>query len=1120
MKKLERLSILSLTSLMLFSLMSCNNNNSSSIDSGNTDQDKDDVKFDKTTIYDAYEEDRPDYGFDYESNYVRPEPPTAETRYDPDFDPAYKNGTVTTKTRMEAENAEINYVGNSTSAWKNEYSDVNNMAFDFRLSGKLATRNLNTPGSNATFRFNSDKSYTVKMNLRVSVWDDTHVPFVISDYFDVRSEGTKDDVRVYSYANTKDMSISWDETEEMVSGGEVNSKYFHFATIELDVAIYKGSTALIVEYLGKGGANIDYLELDTSASITGFDSTHYTDGDVANPTDGSQWYISEYPTDDTDGTFTVRKYIDNAYRSFSYGLPKYKTDGQLTSGYSSKVISEGKTEYSFTFKNGVYTFVDDPNRTSTITLSDYPNVTFKNGTNTLQKKPGETINLDDFATIEDGRTIQSINIIDNKGIIMTSGAPGEIKVPMEDSYIEVITSPAKGYTWLSIGSGASRTYNTDGLSNSSFTGKTSFEKNINVRGEKYTETGLGITTTGTIAKDSGLRFDTKYTVTKGTYEFLYNFENKGNDIVSLRGYQISASAEYKSDLTMEKSERYVMHIELQPGQSTTIKAQYNVGANGNFLTYFVANNEMKGMNLGMSMSVRSLGSAALAHPYAPECVKGECTHGSEEKYILTLGDGYKFADGSTSKEVLEASTLPEINNETGKEIAGWYTKDEKYIYDINSFTMPKENITIYPFFNPIYGTSLVPCSGSKKTPYLPDYFGNLSATDEEKKSEEYLAKFVDENLGYKDAIIDNIKGAELSTKVGLKDQDYFRMLTSVGTNGIVANKNYRFNFKFENRGNEAITFETIQVQGGIKVTSEEGAITTGNITLQPNEIKDVSIEINLTNKNSNIMTVVAMHSEVNNLKLGVAIAKEDDITIKNKYTLKIANNNVTFKDGTSSIELAQGEEMPEIINNVEDRTIIGWTNGTKTFNVGEFKMIANNITLKPIFSVKNEFKSLVPCSEQNSGKPSNLSGLIIKNFNKVTTSSTLVDGGENGCLEKGYLVNYNGVMAKDNAFRLNSTVGSTAVVTKGKNHQFAYNFENKGTTDIHLKLYQINTGTNITDNISVDIDLKPGESMSTILNANFATGSDNKNALSYFVITQAMDEGMNLGISMSVKLAQ
>ena len=419
-------------------------------------------------------------------------------------------------------------------------------------------------------------------------------------------------------------------------------------------------------------------------------------------------------------------------------------------------------------------------------------------------------------------------------------------------------------------------------------------------------------------------------------------------------------------------------------------------------------------------------------------------------YTLTLGDGYKFADGSTSKEVLEASTLPEINNEAGKEIAGWYTKDEKYIYDINSFTMPKENITIYPFFNPIHGTSLVPCSGSKKTPYLPDYFGNLSATDEEKKSEEYLAKFVDENLGYKDAIIDNIKGAELSTKVGLKDQDYFRMLTSVGTNGIVANKNYRFNFKFENRGNEAITFETIQVQSGVKVDAIDGSVTTGNITLQPNEIKDVSIEINLTKKNSNIMTVVAMHSEVNNLKLGVAIAKEEVIDVSKKYNLTIESNNVTFKNGEKTIQLSSGESIPEVISNVTDRTIVGWTDETNIYETN-FVMGENDITIKPIFSSKNGFTNLKLGSGQGTGKPnkSNTSNLSIDKFNNIASSQTLVNGGENGYLENGYLISYSDAMALNSAFRVDTIVSSSAVVILGKNHQFAYNFENKGTTDIH-----------------------------------------------------------------------
>lgn len=59
----------------------------------------------------------------------------------------------------------------------------------------------------------------------------------------------------------------------------MNSDYFHFATIILNVAIYADDTSVTLEYEGKSGGNVDYVEFDTSAKISGFDDKFYSDGD-------------------------------------------------------------------------------------------------------------------------------------------------------------------------------------------------------------------------------------------------------------------------------------------------------------------------------------------------------------------------------------------------------------------------------------------------------------------------------------------------------------------------------------------------------------------------------------------------------------------------------------------------------------------------------------------------------------------------------------------------------------------------------------------------------------------------------------------------------------------------
>lgn len=456
MKKfLSLISCLLLAVVIVFSVTACGEQTEPPLPGGDGDG-----VVDKPTLGDIYDPDRPDYDFDNDYDYVRPDPPKTETRFDPEPDPAYASGGATKVTRMEAENAEVNLLASFEDKWKRELSDVNNLAFDFRLSNKLCTRNLNdkqTSGTSIDFNFVSDKSYTVKMRANLSVYDSesSDPEYVISDNFDIRSEGrNKNDDVIYSYSNTNDMTVNVEETEELVSGGDVKSRYFHFAVVEFNVAIYEGETTVSFEFDGNGkGCNLDYIEFDTSANISGWNNGNYNDGDVADSEDGTYWYISKQPTETETGIFTSMKYIDGAYRTYNYGLPALKTaEGQMTEGYTAKTVN-GKPGYAFTFKNGEVSFVPGEYAETTATIHEKSLVKFVGNKDTLTKKVGDTLETSDFDQIE-GQMIYSVNVYDTKGNFIEAATPGSWKFPVYPVVLEVAETLPEGSRVLAKGKNA------------------------------------------------------------------------------------------------------------------------------------------------------------------------------------------------------------------------------------------------------------------------------------------------------------------------------------------------------------------------------------------------------------------------------------------------------------------------------------------------------------------------------------------------------------------------------------------------------------------------------------------------------------------------------------------
>ena len=573
------------------------------------------------TLGDIYDPNRPDYDFDYDYDYVRPEPPETEIMTIPEPDPAYAAGSATKVTRMEGENAQVSLKADFDDAWKNQLSDVNNLAFDFRLSNKFCTRNLNdrwTPGTELTFNFKSDKSYSVKMKANISTHEnDVYTP---SSNFSIRSQGTnsRGDV-IYSYADLDEISIPREETTILVSGGNANSTYFHFYVIEFEAAIYEGDTQIIFEFNGGKGCNLDYIEIDTSANISGWDDEFYTDGDTANPENGTMWYISEQPTDTAEGTFTATKYIDGAYRSYSYGLPALKDDeGNLTEGYTSSVVG-GKTQYSFDFKNDVYTFVPGEAVQTTATLHENSLAKFAGGKTTLTKAVGEVVQASDFEEVN-GRAASGIRVYSDKGALLETSLAGTFTMPAYPVTIEVVTFELPdGYTLYDCGNeqstrlpqpvygGADKTLMTHSAAFDTMVKGTNPEDAM--LGSVFTYAGkispTGFDADGVMA-DTQFRFntvmssDSAVVVLNKEHSFIYNIENLGTSALHLRLNQVNSGNSVEDD-------DEGVDIDLEPGDSMTITINISFkkgSANKNALALFTVTQEMPSMKFGLAMAAK------------------------------------------------------------------------------------------------------------------------------------------------------------------------------------------------------------------------------------------------------------------------------------------------------------------------------------------------------------------------------------------------------------------------------------------------------------------------------------------------------------------------------------
>ena len=354
--------------------------------------------------------------------------------------------------------------------------------------------------------------------------------------------------------------------------------------------------------IGAGGANIDYIELDSSATFTGFDNNHYND-------DTSRWYISTKPTDTTAGTITVEREFEGAMKKYSYGLPAIKDEnGKVNSLYTEKNV-DGMPEYTFKVKN--QTLKISYNSMTTITLKDYPKVKFANGTGTLTKPSGSTLSYADFALCEGDRKVSNFDVYAAGDKRIGSAIPDSYVIPDENISLKALTYIKDGFKLLDPGSEQTdrlpqrRAESTAAFDDNLFTNTATNNQVIKGGENGFDETGVVFGYNGTLPKGGIFRVNTVVGSTavitlNKAHQWAYTFENKGTSNIDFRFNQVNSGA------NIEPNDEGVM-IKLAPGESIqfTITMSFTLGSdNKNALSMFTVLSDCENMKLGFAMSCK------------------------------------------------------------------------------------------------------------------------------------------------------------------------------------------------------------------------------------------------------------------------------------------------------------------------------------------------------------------------------------------------------------------------------------------------------------------------------------------------------------------------------------
>ena len=537
--------------------------------------------------------------------------------------------------RLEAECAETVY-GEST-AERGNYSDAYNLRFGTTLSGLLATANMNKAvGDKQIFKFNSDKALSkVVLRMKVGNYGDT---IVLSDYFNLTINGEEVDLTSTTLGAENSVVVD-------------NNKWLRFATVEFEVSLKNGENQLVFEHTQTNSniGNLDYVEFETSATISGFDNNKYTDTT-------SVWAVTKQPGIIEEGELTCTSGDGEKAKIVKYVLPVLRKESSVY-GYASDGDSE---TYTLTIK-GVKILEKsiDVSKKYTLTVRNADGVF-----GTYELKVGDAFP----AEAKDENAIGYYNADDTREF----GSIEEFVMPEKDFNLTFYYEDKTAAQKLIPGSFKVGDYTSAGVTiegtQAIIDGKLGMLVSFgNAVGEYFRI----VTVCGTKNTALGIQAGR-------TYKFDYTFVNYGDRTLKLKAIAVQGGVQ----MTEEDGAVISDEITLAKGEKKTVTLTITLAnANDNAMLCIVCPEANADAKLGMTATKTNADA-------------------SEHMHTLTLGDGVNatFENGLKTATVEWGGAMPKVVfSDASFTAGGWYEKDnEAVIFGKDGFIMPDRDITVLP----------------------------------------------------------------------------------------------------------------------------------------------------------------------------------------------------------------------------------------------------------------------------------------------------------------------------------------------------------------------------------------------------------------------------------------
>ena len=530
---------------------------------------------------------------------------------------------------------------------------------------------------------------------------------------------------------------------------------------------------------------------------------------------------------------------------------------------------------------------------SVITMREDSPLKFADGQTTIEKDSGSKFTLEDFENngVYNDRTVGGIGFVNPNGTLSYSHSLDEYTVGSDDMTIVPYFNAPSEYTDVALNSGRS---NKDQVNLSNCTGTWASKQSGPILttnemvydGALYTS-GITLRDSDSILRGSDFRIDSAYDVEDNkVYEFYYSFENRNDYPVSFDVYQVTGGSQQANDAYEDS--QYRIDVDLQPGEAKTYVGQYKLTDNGNVLTLMVADIAMpNGIYLGMQMAVKATDLTDVEEEYLPT-KEEEATASISLDLPAGITVSEDFVKEYPVGDALVAPTSEQVTNTSRKEILGWYVKGTlgDPIAYVEDSVMEENGVTIAPILDAEEGKQLLLTSVRDQagTSYHPDWWFNL---DEDGNQNDYVDEDAGEEIadhfnGYLYIDENNYQALRLQSDAPFHANDFFRLVSKCGTSGasdgIIGGHTYKFDFNLHNFGTQEMKLKLGLVQGSNLISTDDGAVYSNELTIKPGETVSTSVTITLENNNANNMVFVQMLNEIDSLDLGITQFKTNVVT--------------------------------------------------------------------------------------------------------------------------------------------------------------------------------------------------------------------------------------------------